>query len=279
MSDLRQSPQYARFMKAIGWKVKKTSNFYAYIKRFPIIGSFIKIQRPKKVDLKKVLDIAKKHRAFQIIIEPHSASPQGKENLLSKHGFRQSKSYFAPSKTIQIDLTKSQKNLFSEMHHKTRYNIRKATNNLQLTTYNSKGIKTFANFWQKCAKDQRGMFLSQKREITKMYEAFGKDAYIITINRDKELLSAVLLIKAGKMAYYMYAASNIKGKKNFAPTLNVWEVIKLAKKLGCKIFDFEGIYDERFPIESWQGFTRFKKSFGGKILKYPGTFTKSRIPI
>ncbi|MBU1323407.1 peptidoglycan bridge formation glycyltransferase FemA/FemB family protein, partial [Patescibacteria group bacterium] len=60
-----------------------------------------------------------------------------------------------------------------------------------------------------------------------------------------------------------------EGKIKFVPTLLVWEAIKLAKKLGCKRFDFEGIDDKR-----WPGFTRFKKSFGGIEIEYRGSFSK-----
>jgi lipid II:glycine glycyltransferase (peptidoglycan interpeptide bridge formation enzyme) len=48
--------------------------------------------------------------------------------------------------------------------------------------------------------------------------------------------------------------------------------------MGCKIFDFEGIYDSRFPIKSWLGFTHFKKQFGGNEIAYPGCYIKFRLP-
>jgi lipid II:glycine glycyltransferase (peptidoglycan interpeptide bridge formation enzyme) len=40
----------------------------------------------------------------------------------------------------------------------------------------------------------------------------------------------------------------------------------------------EGIFDERFPIPAWRGFTKFKKGFGGKITKYPGAYQKIILP-
>jgi lipid II:glycine glycyltransferase (peptidoglycan interpeptide bridge formation enzyme) len=59
------------------------------------------------------------------------------------------------------------------------------------------------------------------------------------------------------------------------PTLLTWEAIKLAKKLGDRRFDFEGIADERFPVTNkWLGFSRFKKSFGGNKIEYIGSFSK-----
>jgi lipid II:glycine glycyltransferase (peptidoglycan interpeptide bridge formation enzyme) len=65
----------------------------------------------------------------------------------------------------------------------------------------------------------------------------------------------------------------------FAPTLLTWEAIKLAKKLNCARFDFEGITDERWPLtRKWAGFTRFKKSFGGQAVTYPGNFIRWQLP-
>ncbi|MDZ7586191.1 MAG: peptidoglycan bridge formation glycyltransferase FemA/FemB family protein, partial [Patescibacteria group bacterium] len=74
-----------------------------------------------------------------------------------------------------------------------------------------------------------------------------------------------------QVAYYSHNGVSPAGKRKFVPTMLVWEAIKLAKKLECKRFDFEGIDDKR-----WPGFTRFKKSFGGKIIEYPMSFSRWR---
>lgn len=274
MLDLRQTLEYANFMENIGWIVERIDGVNYFIRRFPLVGSFIKIQRPEKINYQHVAQLAVKHRAFQIVIEPKYFNHQ---KLIYNWGFRQSRSPFLPTKTIHIDLSKSEKTLLEEMHYKTRYNIRK-TQNSKLKIQNSKDIETFADFWQRCALKQRGMFLSQKKEITTLFRTFGKWADLILVSKDKEILSGILMVKTKNIAYYMYAASSPLGKKLFAPTLNVWQAILLAKKAGCKVFDFEGVYDERFPLKSWKGFTRFKKSFGGKEIEYPGAFVKYRLP-
>jgi len=56
--------------------------------------------------------------------------------------------------------------------------------------------------------------------------------------------------------------------------LVVWELMQEAKKRGCKTWDWEGIYDERWPNKGWKGFTHFKKSFGGYEVEFPGSFTR-----
>jgi lipid II:glycine glycyltransferase (peptidoglycan interpeptide bridge formation enzyme) len=57
--------------------------------------------------------------------------------------------------------------------------------------------------------------------------------------------------------------------------LLVWGAIKLGKKMNCLRLDFEGIADERFPMtKKWEGFSRFKRGFGGNEVKYIGSFKK-----
>jgi lipid II:glycine glycyltransferase (peptidoglycan interpeptide bridge formation enzyme) len=87
-------------------------------------------------------------------------------------------------------------------------------------------------------------------------------------------IAGILLLMYKKTAYYWFASSLGIGKKLFAPTLLVWEALRLAQKKGCTHFDFEGIYDERFPkaAESWRGFTKFKEGFGGEKVIYLENF-------
>ncbi|OGM27700.1 hypothetical protein A3D00_00390 [Candidatus Woesebacteria bacterium RIFCSPHIGHO2_02_FULL_38_9] len=276
MIDLRQTPEYAKYIAGIGWKVEKIGNVYCYIKKIPIIGSVIKIQRSQEIDFTEINKLAKKYRAFQIVIEPRKASPQGKPPITS-HGFKPSKHPFLPSKTIHIDLTKSEKQLLKEMHYKTRYNIKIAQKN-KVDIKISNDIGNFAKFWNRQSLI-KGRFIPQNKEITGLYKAFGKKANLLIAYQNKNLLGGILMLRTSQIAYYMYAASSDLGKKLFAPTLLAWEAIRLAKKKGSKVFDFEGIYDERFPLPAWRGFTRFKKSFGGSEVEYPGAFTKFRIPL
>jgi len=65
------------------------------------------------------------------------------------------------------------------------------------------------------------------------------------------------------MAFYWHNASSHLGKKLFAPTLCVWQAMLECKKRGLKVFDFEGLYDERIPNRnlSWRGFSKFKEGF------------------
>ncbi|MGD8744589.1 MAG: peptidoglycan bridge formation glycyltransferase FemA/FemB family protein [Candidatus Woesebacteria bacterium] len=274
MAELRQTEEYARYMELIGWRAGKISSVFWYSKRIPLLGSFVKIQRPKALlEADDIAEIVSETRSFAVVIEP----------LTEKHlthyeniGFKKIKSPSLPSKTLLFNLKKSEKKLLSDMHHKTRYNSRLAVRR-GVEVKKTDDIKRFADFWHKCARG-RGMLLSMKKEITAIHEAFGEGSELLFAFKKDKLLAGVMILSTKHRAHYMFAASTRYGNKQFAPTLLVWEAMKRSKKRGLDEFDFEGIYDKRFPIKSWKGFTRFKKGFGGKSVEYPSAVRRYFFP-
>jgi lipid II:glycine glycyltransferase (peptidoglycan interpeptide bridge formation enzyme) len=273
MPDIRQNEFYAKYIEKIGWDVEKFSGSYCYIKKFPI-GSIIKIQRPAKLIGDGLLSyLVNKYKFCQIYIEP--SDDKQYRNLLKK-GFKKYNSPFLPTKTVQIDLEKSGNSLLTKMHPKARYNIKHAEK-LGVRIETSDDIDKFANFWQKTSLSW-GMFIPETRNIKEIYLAFEDGAKIFFAIKDDKVLGGILLISTKEISYYVYAAYSDQGKKLFAPTLLVWEAIKYAKNKKKKIFDFEGVFDERYPLKAWKGFSRFKQSFGGKVIEFPGPLVKSNLP-
>ncbi len=274
MNDLRQTKEYGNYMRLLGWNVEKIGKANVYIRKVPILGSIMKLQRFRRhVPLEKLNFLQKKYRVFEILLEPLDEK--------TANFYLENKFHFGPpslaTKTIIIDLQNSQNNLLANMHHKTRYNIKQAVKK-KVVINKSDDIESFSMLWHKSAK-KRGMYLSLKSEIVAIYKSFENRAQIYFSFVDKELVGGLLTVASSDTVYYMYAATSEIGKKVFAPTLLVWSALENARKEGYKYFDFEGIYDERFPIKNWKGFTRFKKSFGGKEITYPGTLRRRFIPI
>lgn len=279
MRDLRQTKEYAKYMEMLGWRVVRYQmsdvGYQVFIKKIPLLGNIAKLQRPiGKLEPRVLEGFAKQHKLTALYIEPTSY-----ESLVTSHDFKPTKSCFLPPKTIHIDLTKSKERLSKEMKPKTRYNVKVAQKH-GVVIKESKNIDTFVNLWTKSARS-RGMWLPQTKEIRALWQAFGPKAHLVLAHTSYLILhtsnpiAGVLVVHTPTTAYYMYAASTKEGKKLFAPTLLAWEAIKLAKREKCKIFDFEGIYDARYPqTKSWQGFTKFKEGFGGKTITYPQTLVK-----
>lgn len=276
MADLRQTKEYAEYIKTLGWSVIRCQipgvSCQVFIKKIPLIGNIAKLQRPSgRLNLQVLDEFAKQHKIAVFYIEPTSH-----ELLVTSYEFKPARSCFLPPKTIHIDLTKSEKQFLKEMKQKTRYNI-KVAQKRGVVVKESRDIEAFINLWHRSARG-RGMWLSQTKEIRALWTAFGSKANVLlAYNSDmhvhsKSVLAGVLVLRTPPTTYYMYAASTQEGNGLCAPSLLVWEAIKLAKKKGCKVFDFEGIYDDRYPqTKSWKGFTKFKEGFGGKIIIYPQT--------
>lgn len=268
--DIRQTENYAKYMEMIGWDVGKIKGNYYFRKNILWLGTVVKIQRPEvrieKDDLSEIFKLGINY----LLIEPKNSEDQ--EYYQKTLGLKNSGSPSLPSRTIQIDLTYSSEKLLSEMHHKTRYNIGLAQRK-KVRVETSSDIETFAREWQTNAKE-RGMYLSLRKEIKSIYHAFGKNAQILFAYKNKDILGGILVLHASKVSYYMYAFSTKLGKNLFAPSLLVWRALEMSKKRGSKFFDFEGVYDERFPLARWKGFSRFKESLGGKVLEYPGPLSK-----
>jgi len=271
MTELRQTVAYAKYMELLGWDVDMLSGIYVYSKKIPLLGYFVKIQRPSKsVPLSEIEKLRKIKRTYSITVEPSSDKQL---RYYQDYGFHISKSLSLPSKTIQFDLRGDLENVLKKMNPKTRYNIG-LSERKGVKVKHSEDIDSFVNFWHESAK-RRGFYLPLGKEIKSLCKAFGTKAHLVFAYFKSKLVAAVLLVTTKDTTHYMYAASSQVGNKYFAPTLLVWESLKLAKSLGSKTFDFEGIYDERYPLDAWKGFTRFKKGFGGKMIVYPGVLKKN----
>lgn len=260
MVDLRQSSAWANYLKSIGWQVEKIDNTFIYIKKIPLLGNFVKIQRPQNLNEGIINFINQKYKPFQFTIEP-----------LTKLNFKLTNSPSLPAKTLIINLQKSENELLKSFSQKVKYNIKLSKKkNVKITE--SKNILDFTNFWRSNFESKRFPFFSQQKNIIAMQKAFGKNSKILLAKKDDKTIAALFLLYYDQVSYYLYAAASDAGRSNFAPTLLTWYAILLSKRTGCKIFDFDGIYDERFPIKTWQGFTKFKYGFSKNEIEYPGMY-------
>ena len=268
--DLRQTKQYAKYIKNLGWEVFNIDGNYLY-KRNLKLFSIIKLQRPQNMISKdKFLSFIKAPKGLVVIyIEPKTID---QEKYWIDLGFKAINSSSLASKTIRFDLTRAENKLFSDMHHKTRYNIRLATKR-GIDLILDDDINEFIDFWHDSAK-KRKMYFSLRKEINSIFFAFGNNAEILWAVKNNQKLASILVLYTKEGGYYMYAASSEEGNKDQSPSFLVWEAIKRCKNKRLKFFDLEGVYDERYPIKSWKGFSKFKKSFGSEEIDFPGSMRK-----
>lgn len=179
-----------------------------------------------------------------------------------------------PHQTSVLDLTQSLEQLQAAMHPKTRYNIKVAEKkdirisaerkeadqalNLFITTSKRAGISSFP---KKYYQDLLSFFSNTSQGIqAKLYTAWHQ----------KDLLASNLIIYYAGRAIYLFGGSADIKRNLMAPYLLHWQAISDAKNIGFRTYDFWGI--ETDPKHPWYGFSKFKMGFGGKVLKYAGTW-------
>lgn len=272
--DIRQTPQYAKYLKLLGWETIKVKEGQIFVKKLPLIGSIIKAQRiPPPFPFEKIEKIAKQNRVFQILIDQELPSISPTPQI--PKGYKINKAPYFPTKTIHIDLTRTEQEIFSSFSETKRRAIRKAEKN-GIIVKEAKDFQEFLWLKKRSLWEKPVIPLATASEVINLYKAFfPKNAKILIGYHRGKPVAGIFLLHANQKAYYWLAAAINQGKELFAPSLLVWEALKTSQKLGCEVFDFEGVYDERFPVKSWLGFTKFKEGFGGKEIYYPPSLKKT----
>lgn len=275
--DIRQSPQWGEYLSSIGWVVEKIGKSQAFIKPIPLLGkSIIKIQHPKNsLSTLEIDKLAKKHKAMFVIVEPESKD--FKRDEFTKNGFVKSNTSLTHTLTVYIDLQKSGKEIFASFSENARRNIKKAqNNNLEIKQIflkdlqDDKDFKKFYNLFVNLRKI-KNFYAPGYDEFYKKMQAFKDSSVLLFAIFQNQPIATVWLGLLKDTAVYMNTGITKTGYELLANYLLVWEAIKLAKGLGLKTFDFEGLFDPRFPKErkSWIKFSEFKRRFHGELIEYP----------
>ncbi len=277
--DLRQSEEYGKYMEKINWEVIQILNSKHQILNnskiqifFRKIGLFgiAKIQRTQgELPMGEVEKILERKRIFMIKIEPMESA---KYEVLSAKGYKISGWPLLGTKTLRVNLRPPETEIFNSFKKDCRYTLRQVLSTKYEVIMNNYG--QFYEIWRKSAKRKK-LWIPGVKEYQSLVNVFGKKCFCLTMGN---LAGAVILIHK-KTAFYYYAGSTTEGVSQNLPYLIVWEAMKEAKTRGCAVWDFEGIYDGRWPNKGWLGFSHFKKSFGGSEIEFPGSFEKWRLPI
>ncbi len=231
---------------------------YFYCPRGPIV-------RNLKLEISNLLfdeirKLAKKEKVIFFRFEPEF-SITNSQFLISKTIDVQ------PSKTLILDLFKSEEELLKDMRQKTRYNIRLAERKgIKIIEAN---INQFENFWQIMNEtSHRDNFRLHSQNYYQEMLKIEKDFIKLFLAEYEHKIIAVSIISFfGNAVTYLHGASSNKYRNIMAPYLLQWHCMKLAKEQGYNYYDLGGVDENK-----WPGLTKFKKGFGGREFEYPGTF-------
>jgi lipid II:glycine glycyltransferase (peptidoglycan interpeptide bridge formation enzyme) len=230
--------------------------------------------------------LARREKAIFIKIDPdvilgwgpdeERISPTGSKFVreLEDRGWRFSDDQIQFRNTVELDLQRSEEDLLSAMKQKTRYNIRLAgRKGVTIRHGDRQDFGMLVEMYMETA--ERDNFTVRSPEY--YLDAWSKlnDARMLQpliAEYEENPIAAVLIVRYGKRAIYMYGASTNLERRRMPNYLLQWEAIRWAKNAGCEVYDFWGAPDVFEKDDPLWGVWRFKAGFNGQVIRHIGAW-------
>lgn len=226
--------------------------------------------------VEKLKELAKAEDAGFVRINPiWSRSPEN-ISLFKNLRFRDAPIQMHPEASWKLNITPPSSELLLDMRKTTRYLIRQASQNPDITVVQSnhvEDVKVFSAMHETVSKRQAFVPFSLEY-LEKEFSVFQKDNAISIFfgKYNDEIAAASFVVFWSNIGFYHHAASLPQYTKLSIPYLLQWEAIKEAKSRGCVLYDFWGYVDPKAdPNHPWAGPTLFKMGFGGDAHEYVKT--------
>lgn len=177
---------------------------------------------------------------------------------------------------LYVDLTKTEDELWSEVHSKRRNEIRRAEKEgttFQLSDKREDVHKTYEILKQVYTRAK--LPLPEVRFFQTAYDHIGAEHFkiFLAVNHGK-IIGTMYTICYKDTIYDWYAGSYQEYYQKYPNDLIPWQVFLWGKQHGYKKFDFGGAGKPGVPY----GVREYKKKFGGKFVNY-GRFEKIHKPV
>ena len=229
--------------------------------------------------------LMKRHRSILLKIEPDETDSGPLTTRLADLGFRVSPQTIQPPRTITIDLARSEAEILAAMHQKTRYNIRlSAKKDVIVREAIESDLPAFNALMQ--ATGNRDQFEVHSAEYySAAYRLFvsNDQARLFVATYQEKIIAGIFVFAMRDRAWYFYGASGDIERERMPNHALQWAAIQWAKSRGCTEYDLWGVPDEDMQTLEDQylsrsdglwGVYRFKRGFGGKLIRFAGSFDR-----
>lgn len=193
-----------------------------------------------------------------------ACAPQTIE-LLAARGWRLSDEQIQFRNTLLIDITHTEDELLGAMKQKTRYNVRLAARKgVAVRPGTPADLDIVYQLYAETAR--RDGFIIRPPDYYR--DAWGRFidaglAHLLLAEVEGEAVAGLILFVFGQTAWYMYGASSDRHRERMPSYLLQWEAIRLARALGCSLYDLWGAPEHLDESDPMWGVVRFKLGLGG----------------
>jgi lipid II:glycine glycyltransferase (peptidoglycan interpeptide bridge formation enzyme) len=279
------------FRRRLGFSV-------AYVPRGPLFAGDSAIDSLLLAALER---LARRNHAVFLRLEPNlleSGSADALHSALLLHGF-QTADPIQPRSSIQLDLTPTPERLLAAMSKGHRADIRRAER---------EGVRVRAGT---CDADLGAFYAIMEMTSARAgFAVHSRDYYraaweqglgqgysqLLLAEHGDTTVAAFLVFCWAGAGLYLYSGATESGLKSGANHALQWQALLWARQRGCVCYDFWGIPDalgravatadpaERAQLEQAAqsdplfGVFRFKKGFGGRVVRYMPAYDRIYIP-
>lgn len=182
-----------------------------------------------------------------------------------------------PAETLLLDLRASENEILAQMKAKCRYNIslsqRRGVQVRELALEQKSSLELLYSMLEE-ASDRDDFYLEPRSFFETLLSEFSgagdKMLRLYIAEHESDLLGALLLVVEGKRATYLYGGISNK-KRSLMPGYALqWKAITDGKLAGCESYDFYGFDQFAVPHHAYARFSRFKRGFGGRAVRFIG---------
>lgn len=227
-----------------------------YVPRGPAVGEADRVEL-----LTALADYSKKnYHAVLLKVEPDC-------EVFAQDGWVKTDNYILPSRTIILDLNKSDAELMADMAKKTRQYIRKsASENMVIQPVKSRQelAQCLAIYHQTAAR--AGFDLHDDQYYYDVFDKLGEFSLLLAAFVDDQPIAFLWLTISGTTAFELYGGMNDLGQSLRANYALKWYAILKCKDWGLARYDFGGIIDG--------GVGTFKRNWAAGETDLAGSFDR-----
>ncbi len=226
--------------------------------------------------------VCRQRRAVFLKVEPDCPPDISLEEPFDFSGFLPSAA-IQPRRTVTVDLQGSEEDWLGRMKQKTRYNIHLAQRK-GVVVRPSGDLDGFQRLMEVTGR-RDGFGVHAQGYYRRAFDLFSQDGRcsLLAAEYEGRLLAAIMVFAHGRRAWYFYGASSDEERNRMPTYLLQWEALRWAARQGCTEYDLWGIPDVgeeelegQFAGRSdglW-GVYRFKRGFGGQVVRSPGAWDR-----
>jgi lipid II:glycine glycyltransferase (peptidoglycan interpeptide bridge formation enzyme) len=203
------------------------------------------------------------------------------QDILASRGWRFSEEQIQFRNSVLVDLQDDEDAMLARMKSKTRYNIRLAgRKDIKVGRGSAADLDTLYRMYADTS-NRAGFTIRGEEYYRVVWETFlgsgnGQDgnpvAQPLIAEYEGQPVAGAVIFAFGETAWYLHGMSLTDHSEKMPTYLIQWEAMRWAKELGCKRYDMWGAPDEFQKSDSLWGVYRFKRGFGGEVVRTIGAW-------